>query len=153
VGDLHVARASVGGSGRDRCIAKFRGLLFHLLDSFVRNRALDQVDRSLGGVVFLDIAACGIGLARTENHLEALGWVVLRTILEDRGERVAVFAPVVPCVDSAASHHRTGKIKTGKPGDGVDLVAHPLAGDAGRVGPKQAELKVFARIKRHLRPV
>ena len=43
--------------------------------------------------------------------------------------------------------------QAGEPMDGVDLMAHPLAGDARGIGPEQPELEVFARIPRRLRPV
>ena len=43
--------------------------------------------------------------------------------------------------------------QTTKPVYGIDLVAHPLAGNAGRIRPEQAVFQIFTRIKSFKRTV
>ena len=112
-----------------------------------------EVEFAAVGIVNLLGAAGGVAEARTVCHLETGGRIIERAVVEDRGERVEIGAAVLPLVDSAVGGDRAGVGESGEPMDGVDLVAHPLAGDAGRVRPEQAVFEIFARVPLGVRAV
>src|ERR1035441_6191137 len=99
------------------------------------DRLFVHVDHAAVGVVELLHSAGGVGEARGVLHLEALGQVIERAVVEDGGHGVPVGAAVLPQVDAAVGDHRARVRQAGEPVDGVDLVNQPLIGDAGGVGP------------------
>src|SRR5260370_23934180 len=109
-----------------------------------------QIQCAAVGVIDLLDAAGRIRLSRRVDYLKALRWIVKRTVIEDGTHGVPIVAAVVPNVDTAVCDHTARARKMREPVHGVDLVYHPLAGYARRVGPEQSKLKMFARIERHL---
>ena len=149
----HVGAGELVAAGIGRSLGLLvvgRELLFGrlgALDALVGDNALDEIDRSVGTMVLLDVAARGIRLTGREHGLEALAGIVVLAVLENRGERVEAHAAVVPCVGAAGSDRLARILETGEPSDRVNLVAHPLARNAGRERPEETELEVLARIE------
>ena len=56
-------------------------------------------------------------------------------------------AAVLPEIDAAVGDDGARVRQAGEPVDGVDLVDEPLVGNAGGVGPEEAELEVLARVE------
>ena len=71
-----------------------------------RHRLLIHVDHAAVRVVKLLHAARRVREPRRVLHLEALGQIVQRAVVEDRRHRVPVRAPVLPEVDAAIGDHR-----------------------------------------------
>src|SRR4051812_37419395 len=85
--------------------------------------------------------------ARAESNLEAGRWIIDRSIVEYRSNGVPVLSSVFPHINTTVGHYAARMLQAAEPMHGIYLVTHPLAGQAGGIGPEQTELEVFARIK------
>src|SRR5665213_1588295 len=115
--------------------------------TFGRDFLLVHVDHAAVGVVELLDAAGGVGEARRILHLEALGKVVERAVVEDGGHGVPVLTTVFPEINSAVGDDAARMREAAEPMDSVDLMHEPLVGNARGIGPEQAELEVLASVE------
>src|SRR5665213_658087 len=118
--------------------------------TFSRDLLLVHIDHAGIGVVELLNASGGVGEARRILHLKALGEIVERAVVEDRGHRVPVLAAVFPEINAAVGDDAARMREAAEPVDGVDLMHEPLVGNAGGVRPEQAKLEVLASVERYL---
>src|SRR5690606_16717954 len=76
-------------------------------------------------------------------YLEAFFFVIRWTIVKYCGHGVKILPSVLPKIDSSIGSDTSWVIDAGKPMHRVDLMGHPLAGNARGVGPKQPVLQIF----------
>src|SRR5260370_14722505 len=141
VGRTLIIRARVGRGFYDSSlgqllVGQYISLHVHLFrvpfrqSTITRHPMSLQIQCAAVGVIDLLDAAGRIRLSRRVDYLKALRWIVKRTVIEDGTHGVPILASVVPNVATALCDHTARARKMREPVHGVDLVYHPLAGNA-----------------------
>src|SRR5262245_23620959 len=87
------------------------------------------------------------------NRLKAFGRIVERAVIEDRRHRVGIDAPVAPTVYAALRDDAAWSLKSGDEMQRVNLMDHPLVGNARRIWPIQAVFDVLVWVESVLRAI